>query len=355
MRIVHRVAGTLLALTCLSSISSAPSDVEATDLGKGNRKMKQRFDAYMKRGIQLKGPSKTQTETRSPRVLVTGFGLFTGVDFNISGVVAECLGSSWPKTTALRGDAATNAPKLTAVPHGKLTDADLGAKAWQRSMEIEGRRIELGVLVLDVLWDLAPAIALEEAKVFQPDLILMMGRGGRRVVFEAGAVNHAAAHAGFQSDGEMDALNLPRTPHVVDPKLKGVEPAIAMRWNSAAMAKAAQPFVARIGKKYEIYVAPRARPENSYICNNISCAVLHGIKLGTLPLAGGLVQIEDIRLTNTIAGFLHLPAHATRKANEIENWCRAILAAIGAQLTPTRKSPGSTDAGATEGPRPAGR
>lgn len=355
MCLIRRVTWNVLALVVITSVVPATREARATDLGQGNRKMKERFDAYMKRGIQLKGPSKEATTRRVPRVLVTGFGLFTGVDFNISGVVAECLGSRWPEVTALRGKAANERLKLTDVPDGRLVDDDLGGKAWQRQLVLGERRIELGVLLLDVLWDLAPAIALEEAKAFQPDLIVMMGRGSRRVVFEAGAVNHAAAHAGFRSDGEMEASNLPRTHHVIDPALKGAESAIAMRWDGAAMARAARPHIAGIGRKYEVYVAPRARPENNYICNNISCAVLHGIKLGALPLAGGAIRVEAIRLPNTVAGFLHLPERATREADEIVGWCRAVLAAIDAQLSLKTASPASAGADAAAPRRPAER
>ena len=305
------------ALLALPLCAGSAIDANATDLGEGNRAMKTRFDAWKERG------PKSKASDAPRRVMVTGFGLFSGVDYNISGVTVASMADPafWPATVSL-----ADLPEAGAehVASGKLVDADLGAKHWQRSLEIDGVTYEVCFLVLDVLWDLGAAIVLEEARRFQPHLIVMTGRGGRRTVFESGAVNSATGYSGFRYDGAPDRENVPATPHVIDPALPGVEAAIPMTWDAPRLAAAAKPIIEAMGRGHEVYAAPRARPENNYICNNISCAVLHGIARKDVALAGGEIRIEDIALPDTAAGFLHLPAAAQNTPAEVQAWCHVL-------------------------------
>ena len=319
----------LLPLVLLALIV-LPTPALSTDLGEGNEAVAKTFAAWKARGPRLR-PSKAKR-----RVMITGFGLFSGVDYNISGVVAASIADArfWPATTKL---SALKTPPKSAIATGRLTEADGGAKAWQRRLVIDGETYEVGILLLDVLWDLGAAVTLFEAQTFKPHLIVMTGRGGAKAVFEAGALNEAARHPGFRSDGAIDKRNVPATPHVFDPKAAGVEPAIAMPWDNERLAALAREIIDPLERGYEVVAAPEARKGNTYICNNISCAVLHGLKHERLHLAGGKIKLEKIALPDTTAGFFHYPAAAKNDPVEVLAWARMLATVAKDHFDDTKK------------------
>lgn len=79
-----------------------------------------------------------------------------------------------------------------------------------------------------------------------------------------------------------------------------------MNWESQKLALENREAIERLGYKSE--AAPSARPENSYICNNLSFTVLYGTKNSVTELAGNLLPIRTEGLTSTRVGFFHLPA-----------------------------------------------
>jgi hypothetical protein len=313
-----------LYVSALALVALCVSPAAATDLGKGNDALAKTFDAWTKTGPRL------GTSDAERRVMITGFGLFSGVDYNISGVVVESMANKafWADKVALAELAKAKPPAKATVGSGRLTEKDGGAKAWRRTLEIDGKTYEVGFLLLDVLWDLGAAIALYEAETFQPHLIVMTGRGGRRAIFETGALNQAAAYPGFRPDGAVDRDNTPVTPNVFDPSLEGVEQAIAMTWDNARLADAARPVVASMGKDYEVLAATEARAPNTYICNNISTVVLHGLKRHEVVLAGGKIRLEKIALDDTAAGFFHYPDAATNEPSEVRTWARMLATVV---------------------------
>nr|MDJ0976755.1 hypothetical protein [Planctomycetota bacterium] len=113
-----------------------------------------------------------------------------------------------------------------------------------------------------------------------------------------------------------------------DPKHAGVEPAIGMTWDNERLAAAARPIVASLKKDYEVRAAPAARPGNTYICNNISCVVLHGLKGQKVSLAGGGIELETKGLAKTAAGFFHYPARATNEPGEVQTWARMLATVV---------------------------
>jgi hypothetical protein len=321
----------LLLVVITALIGSDVEDAYPTDVGKaGNAALAKRFEAW-KAGDQHLLPSEAKR-----RILFTGFGLFSGVDFNISGVVAASMADPefWPtkvKLTELVGPAKGATPAT-----GILAEGDNGARVWQRTLHIDGEAYEIGFLLVDVLWDLGAAITLHEAATFKPHLIVMTGRGGPRGVFEAGALNVAVRAPGFRANGDVDPANRP-TDGLVLP-VEGVEREIAMRWDGPAMLEIAQPIVASLDRGYEIIAAKAARPGNTYICNNISCCVLHALSGQTLELAGGKIKIPDPKLAKTRGGFFHYPAAARNDAAEVFTWCRmwaTLFQAHFAASTPT--------------------
>lgn len=316
-----------------------PLPAFATDLGDGNVEVGKTFAKWVEGGPRLKASDCER------RVLISGFGLFSGVDYNISGVVVESMANEafWPK--GVRLDEAMKTPAKSKVKSGLLTEKDGGAKVWQRTLVIDGETYEVGFLLLDVLWDLGAAITLYEAKTFKPHLIVMTGRGGQKAIFEKGALNQAAGYPGFRSDGAQDPKNTPVTPNVLDPKLDGIEAAIGMTWDNTKLADAARPVVDSMKKGYAVMAADAARPRNTYICNNISCAVLHGIKRDAISLAGGKIKITGVDLSDTTAGFFHYPAASTNEPAEVLTWARMLATVVKTQFESTTEKAEDATAG----------
>ncbi len=305
----------LLAAVFGLFVFSAPY-ARTTDLGDGNDDVAKMFESYKK------GGPRTKKSDAKRRVMMTGFGLFSGVDYNISGVVVESMASEdfWP--TEILATAMYAPPKQENVGKGVLKKKDGGARVWQRTLKVAGEEYEVAFLLLDVLWDLGPAITLYEAQHFQPHLIIMTGRGGKRAVFEGGAVNNATKHPGFRYDGKADGKNRPVRSFVLDPELTGIEAAIATTWDNQKLADMAREQIQAIGDaKFEVVAPAKARPENNYICNNITAAVMHGLKGVDVELAGGKIKLKDVKLPDTRGGFFHYPAAATNKAWHVWQWC----------------------------------
>ncbi len=307
----------LLLVMVAALLGLDAEDAYPTDMGKtGNEALAKRFEAWKA------GDQHLLASTAKRRILLTGFGLFSGVTFNISGVVASSMADPafWPAEVELSEVAG---PAKGATPaKGILEEGDSGARVWQRTIEIDGETYEVGFLLVDVLWDLGAAITLHEAATFKPHLIVMTGRGGPKGVFEAGALNVAVHAPGFRANGDRDPANKPTTGLVLPADAPGVTREIAMRWDGAALLKIAKPIVTSLDRGYEIIAAKAARPRNTYICNNISCCVLHALSGQTLELAGGKIKIPDPKLGKTRGGFFHYPASTKNDAKEIFTWCR---------------------------------
>src|SRR5262245_49399126 len=80
------IAAALLVPVFLSCSTDEDQGSEVkTQLGEsGNRLVAKRYKEFNQAGRHCQAPT-----TGNKRVLVTGFGLFTGVEFNISGVVVS--------------------------------------------------------------------------------------------------------------------------------------------------------------------------------------------------------------------------------------------------------------------------
>jgi hypothetical protein len=279
--------------------------------------------------------------------MITGFGLFSGVEFNISGVVVESMAREafWPAAVDLAAPVG-EPPAAAAVGAGRLTERDGGARVWQRALRIDGEEYEVAFLLLDVLWDLAPALVLHEAETFRPDLLLLTGRGGDALVFEGGSVNKAIPHPGFASDGAPDRRNLPRSTTLLPPDLPGVRADIRATWDGPRLAAAARAFVDAIDPRIEVRAPAGGREENAYICNNLAGVVLHALGGVEVPLAGGAIRLRST-LRDAKAGFLHYPASAGNGPAEVRGWTRVLARVVAAHFAPSdaRESAAAGDAG----------
>jgi len=130
-----------------------------TDLGEaGNAAVSSEFDAYRSAhpsgACRAEGPGK--------RVLLTGYGLFAGRGYNISGEVVRAMADPafWPSDLLLaeRGAFADGQPYARRLTPEQFSN---GAVAHSRSLRLDGQPYQVCFLALNVAWDLAAAI-LEE-------------------------------------------------------------------------------------------------------------------------------------------------------------------------------------------------
>ncbi len=287
-----------LLVPAFSSCSTEDEQGSAvkTQLGvTGNQLVAKRFKEYKTSG------SHCEATGSGKRVLVTGFGLFTGVDYNISGVV---VGSY--------------ADGSGAVASGILAEENKGAVAKTRSLTINGKSLEVCFLTLDVQWDLAAAIIINETESFQPAFVLMTGRGSDTANFEAGALNKAMTLSGFESDGDAHTDNTPQYDYILMNR-----PAKSwMAWNPAQLKAGTQDLIQSIGHQVTFASAPRS--DNTYICNNVSYVVLEAIKGAHISLAGGYLRMNPVITGSPKAGFFHFPAAANNSPEDVAVWVKVL-------------------------------
>ena len=281
-----------------------PADIPQTksDLGEqGNIFVAKTFDAYR----QLHPNGACRAQGAGKRVIVAGYGLFSGVPYNISGSVVRSMADPafWPDQIVLGEPGASGAGSPVS---GRVSASDDGAVAFNRSLVIDGERYEACFLVLDVIWDLAGAIVIQEETGFKPALILMTGRGGGIASFEAGAINRATPYPGYDADGHpLGTINTPQSEWLLpDSPVGSVLP---MPWNPGALAAAVKSETEQLG--YSAFGQPAARPENNYLCNDISFVALHASQNKATSLAGNRIALDSPGLSKEpVVGFMHFPA-----------------------------------------------
>jgi pyrrolidone-carboxylate peptidase len=296
-----------------------------TNLGAtGNADVVQKFAEYKEhhRGCVSSGAAK--------RVLMTGFGLFYGAEFNISGVIVDSMSSAefW------NGIFDSHNPQISSqdqsIGSGKLSRQDRGAKVVNRRVQLNGEHVDLCLLTLDVYWDLAAAIIVHEMDRFEPHVLLMTGRGGSQAIFEGGAINDATTLSGFNPDGTPAHTNEPTESPILPPSEAGVQRHIAMTWDNQSLYEHSRARIQGLGFSPTFVTA--ARPSNNYICNNISFVVLHAVKNISLPLAGGEVVLTPNIQTQAKIGFFHYPSSVRKTKAHIEGWASIMLGVIAQSL-----------------------
>jgi pyrrolidone-carboxylate peptidase len=305
-------------LAALLAAGPAYAAQRRTDLGEaGNRAVAAAFEAYK----AAHAGGACHASGGGKRVLITGFGPFGGDSNNMSGSLVASVADEGVLPGPI--DTARPPTPLAGPPKkGKITAADSGGRARNRTLRIDGTDYDLCVLVLDVKWDLGAAITLFEAASFHPDFILMTG-AGEQPTFEVSAVNRAWSLPGADSEGRDlgptgikhpteeqiaaasaasgETDNLPRSETVDPDAAQGAR--IPMAWDAGALARAVGPAVTALG-----YTAGADdTPKNNYVCNNISYIVLKSLRGEAVRLAGGLIVIPGGRPRATKAGFFHLP------------------------------------------------
>lgn len=297
-----------------------------TDLGEsGNTEVATRFATY--KAARETNELGCLGTTNLPRVMITGFGLFTGVEYNISGVVARTFADPTftPATLTLQGSDSIGSAGV--VSSGTVPASANGAVTSVRTMNIRGHDYEICVLALDVIWDLAAAIITYEAEAFQPKMIVMTGRGAQNAIFEGGALNKASiGSGGYQSSGAAHVNNAPQQAYV----LPGGPDTAPMTWSNSLLHAKTKSLVSAIG--HVVTFVPDARPSNNYICNNVSYVVLQAAAGAEIALAGGKIRWTPSITSEPKVGFFHYPSSATRTRSRIAQWIRVLATAIDTQL-----------------------
>jgi pyrrolidone-carboxylate peptidase len=327
----------IIFATSLVTANDQPPRYE-TDLGEnGNQFVADTFTQYQR----LHPNGICSTAGIGKKIILTGFGLFAGASYNISGSVVASL-ANLPSVTKWRPS------------HNLLKTEDFGGVGSTHSYYVNGIKYEVCYLVLDVIWDLASSILIYEAQKFQPDLIFMTGRGDSYASFEQGASNKASKSAGYDSNGnKLDGTvtdrigtnslnnppgmpaNIPQAPYVLPDQ--PVNMTMQMNWDSMALAELTKFDIKKLG--YKVKGAQVADPLNDYLCNNISYVALNAANNQQTILAGGkIIFLADLFIKKPTVGFFHFPTvdkehqKLEEYGSEINSWGKILGAVIGAAL-----------------------
>ncbi len=330
MMILSLIFSLFLSLT----LEAAPVMKPMTDLGKvGNLSVARDFEAFKKEADKI----GCKAQGSGHRVILTGFGLFSGVNYNISGAVVSSMADPefFPSEIDLNHALKPN----NTPPHDGILNQDkLGVKIVNRSLKINDENLEVCFIVANVNWDFAAAVFLDQAGRFKPELVLMTGRGSFSVSLEAGALNHADQSAGYSAQGvDLGSLNRPRTAKEKVLKDYALNKILPLTWNTLAVKNSIEAQVRELG--FEVERQTTARPENDYICNNVSFILAHGSQNKSATLAGGTIVIPNFNFKIAPkVGFFHFPNVDSKNPNikdagsEIFTWTTVIAQAITSQF-----------------------
>ncbi len=287
-----------LTCTILFLVSSAASAYDRTDLGiSGNDYVASRFLQH-----QLNAPTCAAPNTGQSRVIVTGFGPFSGSAQNISGEILKAFGKF-----------------ESPIP---ITDS-FGSTA-----EILSARsnIQICFLVLSTTWDLAAAILVHEAQMFEPHMVLMTGLGGSHMVLEVDSVNQATILEGYGPSGEALDHNQPIANYVLPLDSHGVLPRIELTWQPQGLLPAIQQDV--LGQGFYAAVESTQISPDNYICNNIRYVMAHAAKNTEIILAGGHIRLTPKFREPPLTGFIHYPIGIATTPSSLTTWSNILAKVI---------------------------
>jgi hypothetical protein len=298
-----------LLMSFLSNHALSSSTFNKTDLrGNGNTYVLEQNRRFLE--------SKTYCQAESEdsfRVIIQGFSLFSKLSMNISGAVVDTLAGLPLNSRSLLG-----------------SDQN-GSRVKQMTIMIAGKKVELCLVVSEVLWDLAAANLIAVANDFKPDFILLSGRGSNKAVIETGGRNESGSLSGYFSDGTNSGpVNRPRSKRI-DPRYKSSK-VIKATWNYESILKSTKPMIESLG--HQVKLGSEGRVENNYICNNIHYALLQSATEGNIELAGGLLKPSLEQEEIPAIGFFHYPSNTLQgdKEVELDKWSLVIKEIIKAQL-----------------------
>lgn len=295
----------------------------------GNQEVAERYRNWAQHISDTNSDCRAHDE--APRVLLTGFGLFVGIDFNPSGAVIDNLSNEkfWPAKQSLEERPHRDAP--VPLARGRI-DAAVWANVRQRDIKINGRDVHFCFVIVDVLWDFAGAVVIHEMEQFQPNLVIMTGLGDATAILESGAQNQAAALSGFAPNGNANNVDTPSLPEI----LSGGPSRLSMTWNNRKLADRVRPMIEKLG--FRLQAPHEARRSNDYICNNLSYLALAAAggfgKTHELSLAGGELKLTPKVLSNPQIGFMHYPLGIEFDDSSLASWAQVLMTLVDEALKP---------------------
>jgi hypothetical protein len=270
--------------------------------------LKNAWSEYLAQPKAEQGPSDVK------KVLLTAFGLFNQHGFNYSSQVLMALADPHFFAEKVNFDVKTPGH---FKPRERGSYPRFGALFGDRYFKIQGERIHVRLLHIDVLWDLAPGIILAEASRYMPDFIFMTGLGGTKGIFEAGALNFAKGSAGYDYDGILATHNMPTTSQILPTEHSSHE--LKLSWNPAKIMDDCRQLIADI--PYPIEAATGARQENTYICNQVSYVAQYAAEAkNKFHLMARRVAFNPLE-SRPITGFMHYPQISDMEPALIRKWC----------------------------------
>lgn len=333
-RFLSAAAFVFLAACGASSQRSSDVGIESnfqTDLGlTGNARVLRNFQAYIENstgGCHGLGSGR-------PRLLISGFGPFNR-SRNISGAVVGVLQrrSLWPDRIDWPSTGEFSAPEFAPDD----LPGRWGAWAVQRTLSFDGREYDVCLLKLTVEWDFAAAVILHEAEKFRPDFILMTGYGSdlTGVRLESAALNKTRRLSGFDPQGRaLGEVNSPVSEWILPSELNPPD-VLPMNWNAQRIAQMNGRRLNQVSEslgrtesrtRWTFVPVRGADPLNDYICNNVSYAVLAGLRSEVLPLAGGKLILRPRFAKTPAAAFMHYPYEANvSSVDEVWTWAHVLM------------------------------
>ena len=329
------------AIACAAVNFGAAPSLRAlmTDLGdEGNAAVADTFTSY--KSANPSGACKAAGGGK--HVIVTGYGLFAGRNYNISGEVVRAMAdaSFWPGKMFLSGK--YKFPhNYNYTPRMSPQDFSNGAIVSNRSLYINNEEYEVCFMALDVIWDQAGAILIYESGRFKPEMIMMTGGGAPEARFEGAAVNSADKLPGYNSHGTVSGQNAPVSSWLLEDYPAGhVE---KTTWDGSLLAYVTRNEITKLG--YTVSGPAGQSPGNDYLCNNITYLALHATQ-HELPtnLAGNRTDGYKISLPapglpqKPVVGFFHFPdvpmdhPDLSRYGDGVFGWAKVIAAAIQSSL-----------------------
>ena len=313
---------------------AAPTPSEtATDLGgRGNQRIAAMYAAYHDRRERGNLSGCHSGGFAGKRVIIQGFSAFDGATNNMSGVVASsmALPNFWYDNEPRKPVALDSSNR----PYGSGKSGTYGATAVQRTIYYGDDTYEICFVVVDVLWDFAPAVLLYEAAQFHPNLILMSGVGNLpgTARIETAAINHAGPHTGFDPEGEpYPGEEIPRRDEIL-PTTDRSPSMIPMTWNVPHVEQGAhdgrEVFRLITGSTFQTRVIAPADRQNDYICNNISYVTLSGLRGNHLTLAGNALPLTPMAQPKVTAGFFHYPLNPPIASDLVFGWSHVVMRII---------------------------
>ena len=260
----------------------------------------------------------TKTDSGRPRILVSGFGRFMGIDDNATGRIISKLvpAATYPDTTAPpAGEIDPPAPQLEVVSTTlKLPETGL---------------VDVCAMILPVYWDVASILIAKEMEAFEPSLVMMNGVADTRqpIWIELGSTNRASP----LDDGSNQLRPAVADDEDFAPIIQGGEDARPnlLSW-SAALSAATSRIAAhadevdqdtRLGDVLQgAKLAGFPRSSNTYLCNNVTYVTGYLMDhpnrtvklLRASPAVSGKINAVNVKMTKDFRAiprvFVHWPS-----------------------------------------------